>query len=552
MRFVLRRSLPSIAGLTGLLLAVGFAFTAFLGAPLWFPLAFAVGLVLVQYAVNPLIIQWLVPATVIEHDGRRYLTDHPLGAIVARRCGDAGIPLVKLGIVDDGTPNAFTFGRVPGDARMWVTRGLLERLDADELDAVVTHEVGHVRHWDFAVMTVAAVVPMVLYLAYVVARGNRRGEARAVALGAYLAYVVSQFTLLALSRAREYGADHWSCECTGNGDALASALVKVAYGMGRVAAEQKQEAAVLVAQGKEGRKRAEALESRRRRAQSMRAMGIFEPRQAEAMEAAFAAGIDPARAIAALRWDVVNPWGATLEKLSSHPLVARRIAALERSGLPGAPRRWSVLRSLATVPGAEVAAVRSRFARELALSVTPWVVLVAMVGFGALTSSPVSVGLGLVVAGGLLVAKQLARYPTVPFAPVAEVAGLLERLEAGPVAGIPVEISGEVIGRGMPGYVLSPDMVVQDSSGFVPLLYRQPLPFAGAWFGLARVRSFMGHGVVARGWYRRTPGPVLELREVRAADGTTAHCWEWVARYAASALVLAAGLVVLAVGVAGI
>jgi hypothetical protein len=62
----------------------------------------------------------------------------------------------------------------------------------------------------------------------------------------------------------------------------------------------------------------------------------------------------------------------------------------------------------------------------------------------------------------------------------------------------------------------------------------------------------MGHGVVARGWYRRTPGPVLELREVRAADGTTAHCWEWVARYAASALVLAAGLVVLAVGVAGI
>ena len=98
------------------------------------------------------------------------------------------------------------------------------------------HELGHVKHWDFAVMTVAAVVPMVLYLVYVVTRSSDR-QGKAIAIGAYLAYLVSQFTLLALSRAREYAADHWSCECTGDGDALASALVKVAYGMGQVNAE---------------------------------------------------------------------------------------------------------------------------------------------------------------------------------------------------------------------------------------------------------------------------------------------------------------------------
>ena len=116
-------------------------------------------------------------------------------------CRDAGVPLVKLGFVDDGNPNAFTFGRTPRDARMWVTRGLLERLDERELDAVITHEVGHVRHWDFAVMTVAAVVPMVLYLVFVTARTTDRQEARAVAVGAYVAYLVSQFMLLALSPA---------------------------------------------------------------------------------------------------------------------------------------------------------------------------------------------------------------------------------------------------------------------------------------------------------------------------------------------------------------
>src|SRR3954447_16772574 len=164
MGFVLRRSFPSIGGLLGLLLVVGFAVVIFLGAPLWFPIAFAVGMVLIQYAINPFIIQWLVPADVIPHDGQRYLTDHPLGELVARRCRDAGVPLVRLGVVDDGNPNAFTFGRTPKSARMWVTRGLLERLDERELDAVVSHEVGHVKHWDFAVMTLAAVIPMVLYL----------------------------------------------------------------------------------------------------------------------------------------------------------------------------------------------------------------------------------------------------------------------------------------------------------------------------------------------------------------------------------------------------
>src|SRR4051794_27779881 len=252
MKFVLRRSLPSIAGLVGLLLAVGFAVVAFLGAPVWFPMAFAIVMLGIQYLVNPHIIEWLVPATVIPHDGQRYAIDHPLGDIVARRCADAGIPMVKLGIVDDGNPNAFTFGRTPRDARMWVTRGLLERLDERELDAVGAHEVGHVKHWDFAVMTVAAVIPMALYLAYVIARGSDRAEARAVAIGAYVAYLASQFTLLALSRARETAADHWSCESTGDGDALASALVKIAYGMGQVNAAQKEEAHALIAQGKAG------------------------------------------------------------------------------------------------------------------------------------------------------------------------------------------------------------------------------------------------------------------------------------------------------------
>jgi Zn-dependent protease with chaperone function len=551
MGFVLRRSLPSIAGLLALVLAVGVLLVLLAGAPVWFPAAFAIVIIGIQYLINPAIIEWLVPADAIAHDGSRYLTDHALGELVARRCRDAGIPLVKLGIVDDGMPNAFTFGRTPRDARMWITRGLLERLDPDELDAVVTHEVGHVKNWDFVVMTVAAVVPMLLYFIYLVTRFARDRRAQGVAIGAYIAYIIAQLMLLALSRAREYAADHWSCECTGNGDALASALVKVAYGMGQVRAQEQVEAAALVAEGKKGKAEAGRRQQRMNRIRSMRTMGIFEPAAADAMAVAFGKGIDPQRAVAAMRWDVVNPWGATLEKLSSHPLVAHRIEALETSGLPGAPRTWSVLRATADVDQATRMSLRARWARELVVAVGPWVLLLAMLLAGAFTGSTVAIGLALVLAGGGLLLKQLWRYPLHGSQPVEEITSLLDHLEAGPVTGIPVEVRGQIIGRGMPGYLLSPDMVVQDESGFVPLLYRQPMPFARTWFGLTKIQGFIGQQVVANGWYRRSPGPVIELREVHAADGRKAKTWWYPVAYTLSGLLLAAGVLVALVGMAG-
>ena len=541
MGFTIRRSLPSITGLLALLLIIGAAAVIFAGAPVWFPAVFAIGIIGLQFAINPLIIQWLVPASIIDHDGQRYLTDHPVGELVARRCRDAGVPLVKLGIVDDGNPNAFTFGRTPRDARMWITRGLLERLDERELDAVVSHEVGHVKHWDFAVMTLAAVVPMVLYLVFLVTRGNRR--ALYVAIGAYIAYWISYFTLLALSRAREYAADHWSAECTHDGDALASALVKIAYGMGQVHAEREAQAKALAHSGR----RSSGL-GNRIRGRSMNVMGIFDQREAEALSAAFASGIDPTRAVAAMRWEVMNPWGKTLEKLSSHPLVARRIAALE-SVEGGAPKHWSVLEATATVSPAERATLRSSYWSQLGIAIAPWVLFLLAL-LGGVFHSVFSVGLAVAVAGCLFLWKQRIRYPTA-FEAVDEVTSLLERVDASPVAGIGVNVRGKIIGRGMPGYVLSPDLVVQDSSGLVPLLYSQPLPFWGSLFALFKADKYFGQEVIAQGWYRRLPGPAVELRGVIAGDGTQTKTYTWVSRYVASGLVLLAGLIVMLVGLAG-
>jgi Zn-dependent protease with chaperone function len=239
--FALRRALPSLTGLIALLVGLGFIGVAFAGFPLWLPFALALAVVGIQYAITPWLIERLVPAQPILHNGSAYDTEHPLGRIVAQRCHDAGIGLVTLGVVHDGNPNAFTFGHHRGDARVWVTSGLLERLDEAELDAVVSHEIAHVKNNDVLLMTAAAAVPLALYVAYIAIRATPRDEVRRFAVIAYLGYLVSQLMVLALSRARESTADHWSCQVTGNGGALATSLVKIAYGMGEASMRVRSE-----------------------------------------------------------------------------------------------------------------------------------------------------------------------------------------------------------------------------------------------------------------------------------------------------------------------
>lgn len=101
----------------------------------------------------------------------------------------------------------------------------------------------------------------------------------------------------------------------------------------------------------------------------------------------------------------------------------------------------------------------------------PWIVLGGLALFGWSSGSKVSKGLAVAAAGAGLVVKQLYRYPTHGYQPVEEVTSLLERLDAGPVTGLAMEVRGKVIGRATPGYVLSPDLVIQDQSGSVPLRY---------------------------------------------------------------------------------
>jgi heat shock protein HtpX len=124
------------------------------------------------------------------------------------------------------------------DARVVVTKGLLDVLTPEEVNAVLAHEIGYIEHYDFAVMAVAALAPLILYQIYVWT--DRVHNTRAIAWAAYLCYWIGQFLVLSLNRTREYYADHFSAEATRAPGDLSSALVKIAYGMVRTDGEYQQ------------------------------------------------------------------------------------------------------------------------------------------------------------------------------------------------------------------------------------------------------------------------------------------------------------------------
>ena len=81
-------------------------------------------------------------------------------------CNKEGIKFPKFAVINDGAPNAFTYGRFKNDARVVVSRGIFELLTPDEVKSVVGHEMGHIIHMDMFFMTVAEFVPLILYFIY--------------------------------------------------------------------------------------------------------------------------------------------------------------------------------------------------------------------------------------------------------------------------------------------------------------------------------------------------------------------------------------------------
>jgi heat shock protein HtpX len=160
--------------------------------------------------------------------------------IVERLSQKVGLPMPKVYLIPNESPNAFATGRNPNHASVAVTQGILGLLNDEELEGVLAHELGHVRNRDILISSVAATIAgAITYLAHIAQWGmffggyggdrdeRRGGGGLAGLLMIFLAPLAATLIQLAVSRSREYSADDTGAHWTGNPYALASALTKI-------------------------------------------------------------------------------------------------------------------------------------------------------------------------------------------------------------------------------------------------------------------------------------------------------------------------------------
>lgn len=214
----------------GILYVIFLSILHYLGVG-YIPLAIiASAMILAQWYFSDKIVLWSSAAKIVTRE------QHPkLHEIVERLSTNNALPKPKVAIVNSNVPNAFATGKSPKSSLVAVTTGLLDLLDDDELEAVIGHELTHVRSRDVLVLTLASVFSMVAW--YLVQFGfygglqsrdrNSAGSGAIVLLVAVVTWIVSFLIIRAISRYREYSADRGGAIMTGKPDKLATALLKI-------------------------------------------------------------------------------------------------------------------------------------------------------------------------------------------------------------------------------------------------------------------------------------------------------------------------------------
>ena len=440
----------------------------------------------------------------------------------------------RVGIIYDGAPNAFTYGHTPNNARIVLTQGLLGLLNEDEVEAVVAHEIGHAKHWDMLIMTVAQLIPLVLYYIYRTLISISDDDEKttipriAIAIGSYILYIISEYIVLWLSRVREYFADRFAGNTTLKPNSLISGLVKVGYGLA----------------GKESEKEKKEKAERRVGLDAVGALGIFDSRSAVSMVVSSVHSVEAVRRMGdeidkenlkgAMKWDLWNPWARYYELSSTHPLIASRIKNLSiQSEVLG---QEPYIRFDERRPES----YWDEFLTDLALLFLPILGFAAFLAAFFVTRDKSWIGAGFFAAGIASFLKTKFSYRSDIFTEMS-ISSLLKKVKVSRIRPVPCKVKGTIIGRGIPGLVWSEDFVLQDETGIIFLDYRQPIPLWDFFFGILKRRRYNKQEAEVIGWYRRGPVPYIELKSIEVR-GEREICYTYIAKYVWAGLLACIGL----------
>ena len=361
-------------------------------------------------------------------------------------------PYPKIGIIDDQNPTAFTYGSGRYNARIVLTEGLFTYLSPQETKAVVAHELGHIVNRDFVVMMIASTIVQILYEIYahlIRVKGKKSGNIKLVALLAYAFYTIGIYLILFLSRTREYMADTFAAQ-TASAQDLSNALIKIAYGI--VAAPD--------------------TDASKRLLHSTRHLGIIDVNNAKHLGVtAYITHQNPERIAEVMVFDRVNPWAKIIELNSTHPLTGKRIDNLSTiSKKQGKPFSYDVDAATSKMK-INKSVMYMDFMQGVVIYYAPLLLSILLMVLFGFVWIPAGIGIGILI-------QTMYRFPQEP----EKQTTILDQMRnpyASPIRGTSIRLTGNAIGRGMPGYIFSEDVMYQDSTGLIFLDYSSLFGFIG-------------------------------------------------------------------------
>jgi len=514
-----------------------------------------IGMVLFQYGISPLIVNWLYDIDWISYE--EFAREYPhLADSLDKVVAFNGIKVPRLGIIHDLNPNAFTYGWSKNSARVVITDGILEYLNEKEQNAVFSHELGHVVHSDFIIMTIVFAIPLVLltvarWAYYASWFSGRRSssdsdEANALKMAliviaalSFISYYIGFLISLIVSRIREYYADEHSAEVLEDPNALSTGLVKIAYG--------------LLVEGN-------VKEVKKSRVRALRGLGIFDPNTAKGLGiiSVNTTGVLTMDAIqAAAAWDLFNPWAKYYVIKSTHPLTAKRIMRLnDQCETYGVKPEidFTIARKLKEEQAGKT--LWDQFIGDILMKTLPTLILIALIGLTItwiiiptallfLNAQNIflmwAIGFYLIGFASLLKTRFMYKSGFTPHKAV----DLITNVKVSPIRTVPAILEGEIVGRGNPGYYFGEDMLFQDNTARMYVDYRFGIGIADLIFSLRTVRRLIGQKVRIRGWYRRGPIPYIQVDTIESESGSRHRNYSKHLRYLVAVLAFVLGIVCL-------